>query len=249
VRIPRQQDTNLKDAPIEPQLGIRVWNDPAYFVDPLLAQANLFESTANALYRGMTLEVRKRFSRSFSLEANYTLSKTEDDVTDFNSDFQPADQRNRAGERALSSFDQRHKFVLFGSWTAPAGFTLSPIIRANSGRPFNLLAGFDLNQDRHDTTDRPAGAGRNTGRGPNFWTVDLRLGRDFRLSERASLQITAEAFNLFNRLNFASVNNVVGNMAGPFDVTGRHDRQPAQPLGFSSAFDPRRFQFGARISF
>jgi hypothetical protein len=195
------------------------------------------------------VEFRKRFSRRFSMDANYTYSKATDDVTDFNSDFEAADQTNLRRERALSSFDQRHKWVAYGIWAAPQGVLLSPILRASSGRPFNLLAGYDLNQDRHDTTDRPIGAGRNTGIGPDFWTVDFRLSREFALAEKGHVQFTAEAFNLLNRLNFASVNNVVGNMPPPFNVTGRNDRLPTQPLGFTSASDPRRLQLGVRLSF
>src|SRR5439155_11485893 len=107
---------------------------------------------------------------NFSGTANYTFSKAIDDVVDFNADFQAADQSNLRAERALSAFDQRQKFVVYGIISTPqsaqsglrrvlSNVTLSPIVRGNSGRPFNLLAGFDLNGDRHSTTDRPAFAG------------------------------------------------------------------------------------------
>jgi hypothetical protein len=58
-----------------------------------------------------------------------------------------------------------------------------------------------------------------------------------------------EAFNLFNRLNFASINNTVGVIAPPFNMTGLRDRRPSEPLGFTSAFSPRRIQLGFRLSF
>lgn len=58
-----------------------------------------------------------------------------------------------------------------------------------------------------------------------------------------------EAFNLFNRLNYASVNNTVGVISPPFDLAGRKDRRPSDPLGFTSAFDPRRIQLGFRLNF
>ena len=58
-----------------------------------------------------------------------------------------------------------------------------------------------------------------------------------------------EAFNLFNHLNYATVNNTVGPISGPFNLDGRHDRTPSQPLGFTSAFDPRRVQLSVRFSF
>ena len=128
-------------------------------------------------------------------------------------------------------------------------FTFTPIFRANSARPFNLLAGADLNADRHSTTDRPPFAGRNTGIGPGFWTFDVRLARRFPLGERRAIEFMAEGFNLLNHLNFATVNNVVGNIPGPFNRHGRDDRTPSQPLGFTSAFDSRRIQLGVRFSF
>jgi hypothetical protein len=47
-------------------------------------------------------------------------------------------------------------------------FLFTPIFRYNSPRPFNILTG-ELNNDRHNTTDRPYFAGRNIGMGPSFW--------------------------------------------------------------------------------
>jgi hypothetical protein len=125
------------------------------------------------------------------------------------------------------------------------------MFRANSARPFNLLVGGELNGDRHSTTDRPIGAGRNTGKGPGFWTFDLRLARQIRLpGEGRVLELTAEGFNLLNHLNFSSVNNTVGpSFAPPFDVSADSSLGASSPLGFTSAFDPRRIQLGARLSF
>jgi hypothetical protein len=257
------RDQNLLPAPINPLTGIHDWGPTAenptglkYFKDPLLFQDNLYESDANSFYHGLIIEAAKRFSEHYSFQFNYTFSKAIDETTDYNSDFQPNDQSNRRLERALSSFDQRHKVVLFAVLQSPqhgnglfSGWSLTPIYRYNSPRPFNLLAGTELNNDRHNTTDRPFFAGRNTGIGPSFWTFDTRLTRRFRLSEKTALDLMAEGFNIFNHLNYGSVNNTVGNMPGPFNVTGRDDRNPSQPLGFTSALDPRRIQLGLRLSF
>jgi hypothetical protein len=249
LKIPRLRDRNLLPAPIDPTLGIRVWNSPQYFVDPLLGSNGIFEPSGRAFYSGLIVEVRKRMRRSLSFNANYTFSKATDEVTDYNIDYESFDQTDQRADRSLSSFDQRHKVVAYALWRSPGDFEFTPIFRANSGRPFNLLAGFDLNQDRHDTSDRPAGAGRNTGLGPGFWTFDLRLARAVAAGENFRAEFTAEAFNLFNRLNYSSINNVVGNISGPFDLRGRKDRGPSEPLGFSSAYDPRRIQLGIRLRF
>ena len=257
------RDINLLQAPINAAKGIRDWGATAdnptgakYFVNPLIFQDNLYEAAANSFYHGMMLEVNKRFSRNSTLHFNYTFSKSIDETTDYNSDFQPNDQTSRRLERSLSSFDQRHKVILYAVLQSPAknnavlkGWAVTPIFRYNSARPFNLLAGTELNNDRHNTTDRPLFAGRNTGIGPTFWTVDTRVSRRFNINDRASLEGMFEAFNLFNHLNFASVNNVVGAIGGPFNLSGRSDRGPSDPLGFTSAADPRRLQLGVRLTF
>src|SRR6266478_5254154 len=236
------------------------------FVNPLILQADQYSSRASALYEGGIIELKKRFSNHFTLFANYTYSKAYDTSTDFNSDFGPQDNTNLSAERGLSEFDQRHKFVAAAVLDSPwknaflSGFELSPIVRFNSGHPFELLAGADVNGDRHSTNDRPIGAGRNTGRGPNFVGFDMRLSRTFKLGEKAGLQLLAEGFNLINRTNFASVNNVVGPDFGrplaaggagstTFSVTGTSAVLPSQPLGFTSAFPKRELQLGVRLSF
>jgi hypothetical protein len=253
LKIVRARDDNLLPAPVSPTLGIRVWS-PLYFRDPLLLQDNVYESTGKASYYALIFEAGKRFSSNISFHGNYTFSKAIDDVLDYNSDFEANDQTNLRAEKALSAFDQRHKVVLYGVLETGrnpvyGNFVFTPIFRANSARPFNLLAGADLNGDRHSTTDRPPFAGRDTGIGPAFWTFDMRLARRFGLGEHRTLEFTAEGFNLMNHLNFATVNNVVGAIPGPFNLHGRNDRTPSQPLGFTSAFDSRRIQLGLRFSF
>jgi hypothetical protein len=249
LKLTRSRDINLLPAPVDSKLGIPVWSSPADFVDPNIGALVLYESSGKAAYSGMILELRKRLSHSFSLNANYTLSHATDDVTDYSLDYEASNQTDSNAEHGPSSFDQRHKFVAYALWSVPGKVRLSPVFRANSGRPFNLLVGYDLNQDRHDTNDRPAFAGRNTGIGPGFWTFDLRMARDFRLSEASRLELVAEGFDLFNHLNFSSVNNTVGNIPGPFNVRGMASRSPSDPLGFTSASPGRRIQLGVRIKF
>jgi hypothetical protein len=237
------------------------------FANPLLLQGDQYSSKGSALYEGAILEVKKRFSSHFSVLANYTLSKAFDTTTDFNSDFGPQDNTNLSAERALSNFDQRHKVIIATVVdTGNSGghifsnFQFAPIFRYNSGHPFNLLAGADVNGDRHSTNDRPIGAARNTGLGPTYTDFDMRITRRFKMGERADLQLLAEGFNLANHTNFASVNNVVGAGLGlpvtaggsgftTFNVHGQQAPLPNSPLAFTSAFPMRQLQFGVRIGF
>jgi hypothetical protein len=89
------------------------------------------------------------------------------------------------------------------------GFQVSPIVRYNSGQPFNVFAPSDLNGDHH-SNDRPVGVGRDSGTGKNYADVDLRLSRAFKVTEGSRIQFMAEAFNLFNRRNYSSLNNTCG---------------------------------------
>jgi hypothetical protein len=278
IGLPVAIDTNaLASAPVTPaQIGLsglpgtlvplHNWAGPqcagagilTCFANPLLLQGDQYSSKGSALYEGAILEVKKRFSTHFSVLANYTLSKAFDTTTDFNSDFGPVDNTNLAGERGLSTFDQRHKVVIAtildtgnNHGRLLNGFQLAPIFRYNSGHPFDLLAGADLNGDRHSTNDRPIGAARNTGLGPDFMDFDMRLTRRFKMGERANLQLLAEGFNLANRTNFASVNNIVGPtvIGNTFNVKGSSALSPSTPLGFTSAFPMRQLQLGIRIGF
>jgi hypothetical protein len=244
--------------------------NPACFVNPLVVQNNAYSSEAYALYEGGILEIKKRFSDHFTLFGNYTYSKGFDTSTDFNSDYGPQDPTNINIDRSLSEFDERHKVVIAGVFDSPwkqnilSGFQLAPIFSYHSGHPFNLLAGGEVNGDNHTTNERPIGAPRDTGLGPNYYDFDARLTWQHKVGERANVQITAEGFNLANRTNFASVNNEVSPLFGltpgftTFNVhgirpgtalAGAGTDTPSTPLSFTSAFPKRQIQLGIRFTF
>ena len=233
------------------------------FGNPLILQNNVYSSAASALYQGGVLEVKKRFSHHFSVLANYTYSRATDTATDFNSDYAPFDELNLGAERAVSDFDQRHKVTvttIFDSGNRGSGagrflsdWGLAPIFRYNSGHPYNIIAGADINGDRHSTNDRPLGVARNAGAGPDFLSLDLRLSRAIRLREGVSLNLLAEGFNIFNRTNFAGVNNVdpsarIQNFKG-FESSPLSTPLGFSPQAFASSLARRQLQFGARLTF
>jgi hypothetical protein len=245
-------------------------NPFACFVNPLIVQNNQYTSGASALYEGGILEIKKTFSNHFMVFGNYTYSKAFDTSTDYNSDYGPQDPTNLGLDRGLSEFDQRNKVVIAGVFDSPwkesilSGFQLAPIFTYNSGHPFNLLAGGEVNGDNHTTNERPIGAPRDTGLGPKLIDFDMRLSWHYKLSEKVNLQLTAEGFNIANRTNFASVNNEVGPLFGfqpgftTFNVHGIKPGTPlpgggtatsSTPLAFTSDLAKREFQLGVRLSF
>ena len=217
--------------------------------DPNWGNISRFESSGNSYYDGMVVSFNKRASRWANVRASYTLSKTIDDAGNF---FFSSVQNNFniRDDRGLSDNDQRHRLVLSGSIEAPEqgkantlhralrGFQFGYIFTYGSRLPFNVLFGSDRNLDTNNN-DRPLGVGRNTGRGFDFASLDLRVSRKFHLTERMDLQLLAEGFNVLNRANFGVPNNTFGPGINPLPAFG-------QP---TAAFDPRQFQFGMRLSF
>src|SRR5208282_1032847 len=64
-----------------------------------------------------------------------------------------------------------------------SGFQLARIFSYHSGHPFNLLAGGEVNGDNHTTNERPIGAPRDTGLGPDYIDFDMCLTWAHKLSE------------------------------------------------------------------
>jgi len=238
---------------------------------PLYALDAEYQSVANTFYHAGTLQVTKRFSRNYSINANYTYAKAIDEATDFNTDYLAQNPFSIRADRSLSAFDQRHRAVFSAVIISPfenaflKDFVFAPIFTAGSGRPFNLLIGTDTDGDSRLYNDRPAGVARNTGRGEAYYSFDMRLARRFFAKEQRYLELTFEAFNLFNTVNYNGINNVIGtacvenfalnpNCAGATSVIsanarGRQGVSPTTPLGFTSAAPARQLQFGVRYNF
>jgi hypothetical protein len=70
---------------------------------------------------------------------------------------------------------------------------VSGFYSASSALPFNVQTGRDRNNDTN-VNDRPAGVGRNSGRGFVNASLDVRVARRFRIG-RASVDASVETFN------------------------------------------------------
>jgi hypothetical protein len=213
--------------------------------DPTWGNVSRFESSGRSNYDGMVVSFNKRAARWANVRVSYTLSKTIDDAGNF---FFSSVQNNFdiQDDRGLSDNDQRHRLVVSGSLEAPEqgntngfqralrGFQFGYIFTYASPLPFNVLLGADRNFDTNNN-DRPVGVGRNTGRGFDYESLDLRLSRRFKLTENVDLQFLAEGFNVLNRANLGVPINTLS--------AGARFGQPTQ------AFDPRQFQFGIKVEF
>jgi hypothetical protein len=259
VHLPRSYEGNYRESGACAQAHPQCAYGPQYVrIDPTIAQFIVHSSTGNSVYHGMTASLTKRFSNNFQFQTNYTFSKTIDDVFDYAGPGAAPFPSRRYLDRGLSSFDIRHNFVASGVLTSPyrnvllRDWTFSPIVNMRSGVPFNLFLGASVNGDVN-TTDRPFFAPRNSGRGPNYFNANMRMSRFVRFTERVGMDFIVDVTNMFNRVNYQRVNDVIGAatplLLGPYDVSGNPVLAPTSPLGFTAAFPARQFQFGAKLKF
>jgi len=248
--------------------------------DAGITQFTDYQSRGMSIYHGVTFQIQKRFGDHFSFQANYTFSKAIDDQTDFNSAFAPPFPSRLGTERSLSTFDVRNNFVFSGVFVSPfkagaghnfasralADITLSPSVFIHSGIPFTIRTGADINGDTRSGTDRLYYIGRNTGIGPDYRSVNMRLSKMFKFGAESSkrIEFSVDGGNLFNRTNFGSVNELVptafdanGNptaidyLSDTVRLKGRRDRdfRKGDPLSFTTAFAPRQLLLGLKFAF
>ncbi len=217
-------------------------------------------------YDGLLLNVNKRLSHQFSYGLSYTWAKTIDDGPNPSFVLIPQDSQNFRAERALSSDDVRNRLVLNATATTPKtwnpfarDFLFSLIATIQSPSRFTKFAGFDANGDIFGNNDRVGIEPRNTFVGDNFRSVDFRIGRTIPLREKRSLELIAEAFNLFNTTNIRFFNTVYGASdfcpvdPAAFGCTGPNSNLEGSPNPLygtpRAVFNPRQIQLALRFNF
>src|SRR5215813_5360986 len=198
-------------------------------------------------YNSLNVNLGHHFTHRFSMLASYVYSHSIDNVDPDAPGGNPNDP-NFPGlqEKGNAIFDQRHRFVLSGNYSAPFGFNIGGVTTLATGLPFNFVTGTNNSGDTGATTDRPvingAVVGRNAGRGRAIYDFSPFLEKDFRISpERVHLRLRAEAFNVLNHANFVGYSGTFGNGPAPGPGFGR-------PLsGITNQLPARSMQFSMRI--
>ena len=106
------------------------------------------EGTGNSSYNALWVTATKRLSSGFQFNASYTFSKSIDYNSQSSQGVTVQDSYNLRGDRGLSDYDARHRFVVNGIYELPfdrnqlvGGWQLSFITQSQSGNPVTLLAG------------------------------------------------------------------------------------------------------------
>jgi hypothetical protein len=197
--------------------------------EPQLGEVMVATSRGRSVYRGGTIGVRKRFSQSYQFEANYVLAKDEDD---------DSNERDPFTERTFNFYDLgldygpsdrdiRHKFNLFTYAELPYRFLVNVRTQARTAQPITTSPRVLNGNDR----------GRNWDRKDNeYFSLDWRLQRSFRLGRDYQIIPSIEMFNTFNNAN--NVNPLTTPALFNFDGFLR------QGVG-----DPRQVQIAVKFAF
>jgi hypothetical protein len=233
--------------------------------NPAYRNNNQYSSVGDSTYHGLHLTFVQRLGLA-SLRASYTLSKSMNNVGEafFNAPIDPTDVMRDWGR---SDDDQRHRLVIDGGLHTPMepakttwarishGFQASAMLQYYSALPFNITSGVTSLQG---PTGRPLADGsisvpnfdvtavsfipRNAGIGSDFFMLNVRVSRQFRVAGEARVELLAEGFNLTNRENGVTRNATFGP-----------DAYPANPVTtfnqITAVGDPRTFQLGVRLRF
>jgi outer membrane receptor protein involved in Fe transport len=142
-------DLNIERNYNQPIGGVRPYrtlaaNSP---IDPGMPLSNIlvYESVGNSNYNGLWVTAQKRFAKGLQFNASYTYSKSIDDNSRNVQGLTVQDSYNLRGDRGLSDFDARDRFVLNGIYDLPfkgnrlkEGWRVSLIETAQTGNPINF---------------------------------------------------------------------------------------------------------------
>jgi hypothetical protein len=195
---------------------------------PQLGDVFTATSVGESKYRGMTLGLRKRFSHGYQVEANFVLSKDEDDDSNERDPFTDRSFNFFDLERdfAYSDRDIRHRLNAFGFFEL-GPLDLSARYQYRSAQPITPSPRALNGVDR----------GRNTDRKDNAYSsFDWRLTWPIRAGENLRIIPSVEMFNTFNS------DNNINTLTAPalFDFSG------FLRLGVG---DPRQLQLALKVEF
>jgi Carboxypeptidase regulatory-like domain/TonB dependent receptor len=222
-------------------------------------QVNVLMNLGVADYSGLQTQFSYRGSRKLYASVSYTLSKatntTEPDGNGVNPNQSIITRLDRE-ERGPSLLDQRHRAVITLLYHFPLGFTAGTLTQLASARPFNATTGVDNNGDGLNN-DRPVIDGsvvsKSAFRGTAIYDVALFVEDRIPMSERTSLLVRLEGFNVFNRANILGrAQTVYGDTGTPNPTFGQ-----LAPVGtatnaipaLANIDQPRTFQLQLRFIF
>jgi len=225
-------------------------------------QVNVIMNLGKADYNGLQTNLVYRGNRKMFASVSYTLSSATNTTEPDGNGINPSESiitRLGAVESGPSVVDQTHRAVMNFHYRLPWNFTVGTLGMFASGRPFNATTGVDNNGDGANN-DRPVINGvviaKSAFRGTPTSEVAIFVENRIHLSERTSLVLRLEGFNIFNHANMLARGvTTYGDAATPASTFGWYT--PASAIGidghaipaFANIDPPRMFQLQARFVF
>ena len=171
---------------------------------------NIYQFQSGGVYNQNQLMLNYTVhAKKVSLFGFYVLNSAKADTS--GATYFPSQQTNPGADYGRAAFDIGSRFLLGGNYQGPFGISLSPFLVADSGTPFNITVGQDLNGD-NQFNDRPAYAtGASTdvldtaygnfdlnpgatekripydlGTGPAQFSMNLRVSKSFGIGPRVA---------------------------------------------------------------
>ncbi len=220
--------------------------------DPTLNQINAYTNEGRSKYKAFIASLNGTLKGGHVVTASFTVA----DKKNINDDFSPAltdypnDPSNIEAEYGRSRADERYRFVASGVFRLPYSLTVAPIFDYGSGQPWNHRLGYDYNGDGKNS-DRPAGVGRFTEDGPDFFAVNLRVTYAAPIGGKVKADVIVEFFNLTNRVNY-DVNSLQNGefLSGPTLANPTLGAVKNPRFGqYTSTLPPFETQIGFRLRF
>jgi hypothetical protein len=204
---------------------------PLYADTVAAQQANVpaitvFRSDNRSRYDGMSIHVQGNLRR-LTLIFNYTLSRADTwgcvlgELFDYVDGVCNPLHAFGPGDYGPSGENVTHRAVLAGILHLRAGFDVSILSQAETGRPITLTTPVDVNGLGDTLDDRAVVDGVQTTqdefRGTPYIQTDLRVSRPFSFRDRLKVIPFVEFFNIFNRNN-PGANYVTNIAAEPIPV-------------------------------
>jgi len=222
-------------------------------------QVNVLMNLGKADYDGLQTLVTYRGNKRMYASVGYTLSTTTNTSEPDGNGIAPNQSiLSRLGEeeRGSSLLDQRHRAVITFSYRFPYSITAGTVTMLASARPFNSTTGVDNNGDGANN-DRPVIDGtvvrKSAFRGTPTSDVSTFIEGRIKTSERTSILLRLEGFNLLNHGNYLGRGQTIyGDGLTPSPTFGQFvavgSATNAIPA-FANIDPPRMFQLQARFIF
>jgi len=241
----------------------------------------MYCSCVTSHYNGLVGQFNRRITNGLQFNLSYTYASATDDGASSSAALTsngPINPGNLALEEGKSYLEVRNRFVGTVVWQpgyfshsdngfaryTMSGWTLSLNQIAQSGLPYsasisgNEPSGLGASVSAGgptggSTSSRPDFVPKNGFLLPATVNTDMRLGRSFHIYERSQLELTVEAFNLFNHVNYTGENATAyttgGTAAAPTLTYSGTAFGTLTAANNSVFYGARQLQLGAKFSF